>query len=398
MTDEPETHAETAQSAAEAFAVAGGGHDAATGAVLPSINLAATFARNGSGDNAGAPSGMVYGRDENAGVMAVEETLRRLEGGEGPAYVFSSGMSAAIAALLALGPGAKLLAPDVMYWALRSWLVHDAPRHGLSVTFADMTDLEAVQRHVADGNATAIWVETPGNPLWNITDIAEVCALARAHGACVICDSTVATPVLTRPLALGADVVMHSATKYLNGHSDVLAGALVFARDDALAREARRMRQTTGPLLSPFDAMLLQRGLRTLHVRVRAQSQSALKIAEHFANHSDVEAVLYPGLPSAPGHAVASAQMTGGYSGMLSLRLRGGASTAIRVCAATRVWTDATSLGGTESLIEHRASVEGPTSPVPDDLLRLSTGLEPVDLLIDDLERAIAFATGKRSG
>jgi cystathionine gamma-synthase len=206
-------------------------------------------------------------------------------------------------------------------------------------------------------------------------------------------DSTVATPVLSRPLALGADVVMHSATKYLNGHSDVIAGVLVFARSDAYSKRAARVRDTLGSILGPFEAALLLRGLRTLPVRVRHQSASAMSIARRLTRHERIEAVLYPGLETHPGHAVAASQMRGGFGGMLSVRLKGGEAAAVGAAARVEVWKRATSLGGVESLIEHRASVEGADSPCPPDLLRLSVGLESVDDLIDDLEQAIGASS-----
>ena len=231
-----------------------------------------------------------------------------------------------------------------------------------------------------------VWTETPANPLWTITDIEEAARIAHAAGALLAVDSTVPTPVLMNPIALGADVVMHSATKYLNGHSDVVAGALVFARKEAHFERATRMRSMLGAILGPFEAALLLRGLRTLHVRVRQQCTSAMAIARHFARHPRIEAVLYPGLESHPGHAIAARQMRGGFGGMLSIRV----PEPLALVTKLRVWMPATSLGGVESLIEHRASIEGPGSPCPPDLLRLSVGLESADDLIGDLEQAMA--------
>src|SRR5207237_9933378 len=221
-------------------------------------------------------------------------------------------------------------------------------------------------------------------------DIEEAARIAHAAGAVLAVDATVPTPVLMNPIALGADIVMHSGTKYLNGHSDVVAGALVFARKDAHFERAVRTRATLGAILGPFEAALLLRGLRTLHVRVRHQCASAMSAARHFARHPRIEAVLYPGLETHPGHAVATRQMQGGFGGMLSVRVKGGQAAAIATAANVKVWKRATSLGGVESLIEHRASVEGPNSPCPPDLLRLSVGLEAVDDLIGDLEQAMA--------
>jgi cystathionine gamma-synthase len=225
--------------------------------------------------------------------------------------------------------------------------------------------------------------------LWGISDIDGAARIAHAAGALLVVDSTCATPVFTRPLTLGADVVMHSATKYLNGHSDVLAGALCFAREDGLVSRVRRIRQSHGLILHPFEAFLLTRGLRTLHLRVRAAAANALELANRLSNHAAVSAVLYPGLPHHPGHEVARRQMPGGFGGMLSIRVRGGAAAAIAAAARVALWKRATSLGGVESLIEHRASIEGAGSPCPPDLLRLSAGIEDVEDLWRDIDRAL---------
>jgi cystathionine gamma-synthase len=234
-----------------------------------------------------------------------------------------------------------------------------------------------------------IWLETPSNPLWTIADIAGAAAIARGAGALLAVDSTVATPVLTRPLELGADIVMHAATKYLNGHSDVVAGALAFARTDAYFERAVRVRKMLGGILGPFEAALLLRGMRTLHVRVARQCETAALVAKHFAGHPRIGSVLYPGLRTHPGHDVAARQMHGGFGGMLSIRVRAGEAAAIRTAANVQIWKRATSLGGVESLVEHRRSIEGPDSPCPPDLLRLSVGLEAAEDLIADLDRAL---------
>jgi cystathionine gamma-synthase len=322
-------------------------------------------------------------------VRQVEDVITRLEGGAA-GLVLASGMTAATTAMLALERPAHLVAPKVMYWGLRKWLQDDAPGLGLETTFVDADDTDAIKAAIRPGRTRLVWIETPGNPLWSITDIAEAARVAHAGGALLGVDSTVPTPVLTRPLALGADVIMHSGTKYLGGHSDVIAGALVFARQDAYFERAARLRATLGGILGPFEAALLLRGMRTLHVRVRHQCSAAMAIARHFARHPRIAAVLYPGLEAHPGHAVAARQMQGGFGGMLSVRVKGGEAAAIAAAAKVEVWKRATSLGGVESLLEHRASIEGPASPCPPDLLRLSVGLESVDDLIADLERAIA--------
>ncbi|HMG50801.1 MAG TPA: PLP-dependent aspartate aminotransferase family protein, partial [Inquilinus sp.] len=278
-------------------------------------------------------------------------------------------------------------------WSLRNWLMTEATRWGLKVELVDTHDIDAVRAALRPGETRLVWLETPANPMWNITDIEAVAEAAHGAGARVAVDSTVATPVLTRPLALGADLVMHSATKYLNGHSDVIAGALATARDDEQWQRIKRIRAQLGGILGPFESWLLLRGMRTLVPRVRQASASAMAIAEHFHGHPLVSAVLYPGLPSADGHAIAARQMQGGFGGMLSIRVRGGAAAAIGTAARVELWKRATSLGGVESLIEHRSSIEGPTSPVPDDLLRLSAGIEDPSELIADLEQALKAAT-----
>jgi cystathionine gamma-synthase len=282
-----------------------------------------------------------------------------------------------------------------MYWSLRNWLMTFATQWGLQVELIDMDAPAAVMAALRPGKTRLVWVESPANPLWTVTDIAATARAAHAAGALLAVDSTVATPVLTQPLALGADVVMHAATKYLNGHSDLIAGSLTVREggvDSDHWQRVRKVRAQLGGTLGSFEAWLLLRGMRTLHLRVRAACESAQRVAEHFNGHPLVADVLYPGLPGHAGHAVAKAQMQGGFGGMLSIRARGGEAAAIAVAAHTVLWKRATSLGGTESLIEHRASVEGAGTPAPPDLLRLSVGIEHVDDLIADLEQALAVA------
>jgi cystathionine gamma-synthase len=359
-----------------------------TKAVVPPVHVATTFVRDPDNQYR---SGFLYGRPDNATVRQAEALIAALEGAD-EAMLFGAGMAAAVAAVLAHEPPAHVVAPTVMYWALRHWLVNEAPRYGYRVTLADMSDLDAVRAAVRPGETRLVWTETPANPLWTITDLAAVAAIAHAAGATLAVDSTVATPILTRPLALGADVVMHSATKYLNGHSDVIAGALATARNDGLWARIKTIRTGHGAILGPFEAWLLLRGLRTLDVRVRAQAQTAMDLATRLARHGNIDAVLYPGLPHHPGHAVAARQMAEGFGGMLSIRVNGGERAAIATAARVNLWKRATSLGGVESLIEHRASIEGPTSPCPTDLLRLSVGLEDADDLYADLDRALRAA------
>lgn len=360
--------------------------DDKTRAVTPALHPSTTYVRDPDNQYR---SGRGYIRADNPSFDQAEALLNHLEQGAG-AMLFSSGMAAATAVFLSLKPGDHVVAPRVMYWGLRSWLQGFATEWGLKIELVDTTDQAVLARAIQPGRTKLVWIETPANPTWVVTDIAATAHLAHQAGARLAVDSTVATPVLTRPLTLGADIVMHAATKYLNGHSDVIAGALVTARDDDQWKRLKAIRHDMGATLGTFEAWLLLRGMRTLFVRVAAASQGAQRIAEHFSRHPKISQVLYPGLPSAQGHAVAAREMSGGFGGMLSLRVKAGEAAAIATAARVQLWKRATSLGGVESLIEHRASVEGPTSPVPPDLLRLSVGLEDPADLIADLEQALA--------
>lgn len=365
-----------------------GGIDAATRAVVPPIHVATTFIRDPDNQYR---SGNIYGRPDNDTVREAEAIVAMLEGSEA-ALVLGSGMSAATCVFLALAPGDHVIAPKVMYWGLRNWLLTDATQWGLEVELVDTDDLAAVRTAIRPGATRLVWLETPANPLWTVTDIAAVCDIAHAAGARVAVDSTCATPVLTRPIALGADIVMHAATKYLNGHSDVVAGALAVRRADEFWDRVTRVRTMLGTILGPLEAYLLIRGMRTLHLRVAQACSSAMDLATRLQKHAAVAEVLYPGLSSHPGHAIAARQMHDGFGGMLSIRVRGGEQAAIAAAASVRLWKRATSLGGVESLVEHRASIEGAGSPCPPDLLRLSTGIEDVDDLFGDLDRALVAA------
>ena len=359
-----------------------------TKAIVPPIHLATTFIRDE--DNA-YRSGFSYGRPDNATVREAEAVLAMLEDGA-QALLFASGMAAATTVFQALAPGDHVVAPRVMYWGLRSWLASEATRWGLKVDFVETDDLAALEAAVRPGATRLVWIETPANPLWTITDIAGAAEVAHRAGARLAVDSTAASPVHTRPLALGADIVMHAATKVLNGHSDVLAGALVAAREDAFWARVVNIRQSQGAILGPFEAYLLMRGMRTLHLRAAAQAASAQPLAEWLSAHPNVARVLYPGLPQHPGHDVAARQMEGGFGFMLSIQVTGGERAAIATAARVSLWKRATSLGGVESLIEHRASVEGPSTPCPPDLLRLSTGIEDAEDLFRDLDEALRGA------
>jgi len=361
--------------------------DEQTRAITPPIHVSSTYLRDPDNEYR---SGRVYQRDNNPTFDQAEAVLNTLEGGH-ETLLFASGMAAATSVFQALQPGDHVLVPRVMYWGLRNWLTNFATSWGLEVELIDMTDAATVQAALRPGTTKLVWVETPANPLWSVTDIAETARLAHAAGALLAVDSTAATPVHTQPLALGADLVMHSATKYLNGHSDLTAGTVTTRSDNEHWQRVRLVRAQIGGTLGSFESWLLLRGMRTLFLRVRAASASALHIAQHFEQHPLVSEVLYPGLASSQGHDLARQQMREGFGGMLSIRVAGDEAAAVAVAANTRLWKRATSLGGVESLIEHRASIEGPGTPVPTDLLRLSVGIENADDLIRDLERALTI-------
>lgn len=360
--------------------------EAEFGGVSPPIHTASTFIR--APDNS-YPTGVVYGRDDNPTVAMPERLLAKLEGGA-RALLFASGMASAVALFETVPVGGRIVAPNVMYWGLRKWLLDRQAVGRFDVALADLHDIDSAKAAISAAPTDLVWIETPANPLWHVVDIKAIASLAHEAGAVLGVDSTAATPLLTQPLSLGADVVMHSATKYLNGHSDIVAGALVLkAGEGALFDAVKAQRHDAGAILGHFEAWLLLRGMRTLHLRVRAACQGAQMLAERFANDARVSEVLYPGLPSHPQHAVAARQMQGGFGGMLSVRVRAGEEAAIRTAANVKIWKRATSLGGVESLVEHRASIEGPDSPVPGDLLRLSVGVEDPQDLIDDLDQAL---------
>jgi cystathionine gamma-synthase len=356
--------------------------DEQTRAVVPPLHLSTTFER--AADNS-FRADRSYARADSPAFNQPEALIAMLEDGA-DALVFASGMAAATCVFHLLAPGDHVVAPRVMYWALRDWLAKSSQ---LDVTFVD-AEVEAFRQALIPGRTRLVWIETPANPLWHVTDIQAVSALAHRAGARVAVDSTVATPVFTRPLALGADLVMHSATKYLNGHSDVVAGALVAREIDAHWQRLKTLRAQLGGIPGPFECHLLVRGMRTLFPRVRLAAKSALELAQRLKAHPKIAQVLYPGLPEFPGHEIAVRQMHGGFGAMLSIRIGGGENAAIAVAARLRLWKRATSLGGVESLVEHRASVEGPDSPCPPDLLRLSVGIENVDDLYADLVQALS--------
>jgi cystathionine gamma-synthase len=362
----------------------GGDHEdvafGAFGGVVPTIVPSTTYLR---GADYEPVSGRIYTRDENPTGVGTERLLANLEGGHA-AMLFASGMAAATALFRSLPPSAHVVAPKTMYFALNGWL----RRSALDVTFCDMADAAALASSVRP-ETRLVWVETPANPTVDVTDLRAAATAAHAHGALLVVDSTVATPVHTRPIEHGADLVMHSATKSLNGHCDVLAGVLVAKEPSELWTRIAALRHDEGPVLGPFESWLLARGLRTLYVRVERASQSALHIARHFEKHPKVRAVLYPGLPEHRGHAVAKRQMERGFGSVVSLCF-GDRQRALAVLARLEVFLRATSLGGTESLAEHRATVEGPLTTAPEDLVRFSIGLEDPGDLVADLEAALA--------
>jgi len=360
--------------------------DPATGAVTPPIHLSTTFERAPDGT---FPGGYIYSRDANPNRLALERSLAVLEAGS-VAAAFASGMAATAAIFQSLAPGDHVVVPDDSYYITRKLLGEVFARWGLEHTPVNMTDLAAVAAALRP-STRLIWIETPSNPLIRVTDIAAVVALARKAGARVTCDNTWASPVLTRPLELGADLVMHSTTKYLGGHSDVLSGAVIARVDDELFQRIRTVQIAGGAVAAPFDCWLLLRGIRSLPYRMRGHCEHALAVARFLEAHSAIARVHYPGLASHPAHAVAARQMAA-FGGMLSLEVRGGRAEAMALAARLKLITRATSLGGPETLIEHRASVEGAHTRAPESLLRMSVGLEHPDDLIADLAQALEAA------
>jgi cystathionine gamma-synthase len=362
---------------------AGAEPDAETGALAPPIHLATTFKHGPAGERV---AGYEYQREGNPTQDRLEAALTALEGGAA-ALAFASGMAAMTGLLESLPNGARVLVPDDCYSGLRFLAREFLPERGIEAVAVDMSDLDAVATACA-GNVAILWAETPSNPRMKICDITRLARIAHAHGALLVCDNTFATPVLQQPLTLGADVVMHSTTKYFGGHSDVLGGALVFARADDFHTRVAHRRHITGAVLAPFSAWLTLRGCRSLPARMAWHCANARKVAEFLATHPAIERVNYPGLASHDGHAIAARQMSD-FGAMLSIELRGGREATLAMAGKLRLFTNATSLGGCESLVEHRASVEGPDPVSPQNLLRVSVGLEHAADLIADLDQAL---------
>lgn len=356
--------------------------DPTTGAIAPPIYLSTTFERAADGSY---PKGFIYSRTDNPNRRALEALLAQLEGGAAAA-AFSSGSAAAAAVFRALRPGDEALIPDDMYHGIRK-LAQQLVPWGLSVRAIDMSDPQAVRAAITP-QTRLLWIETPSNPLLKITDIAALSALAKDHGITVACDSTWTPPDLQPAFDYGADLIVHSSTKYLAGHSDVLGGAVITRQENPLWERIVQLQRNEGAVPSPLDCWLIQRGIKTLAYRMRGHCDNAARLAQFLQSHPKVARVYYPGLPEHPGHAVAARQMRR-FGGMLSFTVVGDQAAAMRVAARTQLFKRATSLGGVESLIEHRASIEGPGSATPDNLLRLSVGLEHPDDLIDDLAQAL---------
>jgi cystathionine gamma-synthase len=371
----------------ETRAVHAGRHiDPATGAVTAPIHLSTTFERNIDGEY---PRGYSYSREDNPNRHALEECLASLENGR-QALCFSSGLAVATALVQGLEPGDHIIAPDDVYWGLRKVIGEVFGKWGIETSYVDMTNIDDFHAALRP-NTRLVWIETPSNPLMKVTDLTSIAALARLSGPNIltVCDGTFATPVLQQPLDCGIDMVAHSTTKYISGHSDVIGGALITRHDNYLFERARKSQRYGGSVPSPFDCWLTLRGIDTLPWRVRAQSENAMRVTQFLHAHRAVEKVHYPGLPSHPGYKVAARQMSA-FGGMLSFQVRGSRETALGVAAQCKLFIRATSLGGAHSLIEHRASIEGPNTRTPQNLLRLSIGLEHTDDLIADLDQALS--------
>ena len=369
----------------ETLSVHAGRHvDHATGAVVPPIHLSTTFERAVDGSY---PAGYVYARPDNPTRGALETCLAALEGGS-EALAFASGSAASLAVFSLLRPGDHVVAPIESYHGTAKQLRDIVTQWGVTVSFVDLSSNAAV-RAALSRPTRLVWIETPSNPMLNLSDIAAIAQLAHACGAIVCCDNTFATPLLQRPFAHGADLVMHSTTKYFGGHSDLLGGVVVVRERGSLSEQLRDYQATAGAVPSPFDCWLLRRSLTTFPWRMRAQTENAQAVAAFLSVHPRVERTFYPGLPSHPGRLLAERQMHGGFGAIVSCCVQGGRDAVFAVAARTRLFARATSLGGVESLIEHRASVEGPHTVTPDNLLRLSIGLEHADDLIADLAQAL---------
>jgi cystathionine gamma-synthase len=362
---------------------AGNSIDEHNKAAIQPITLSTTFERGVDGDY---PGGYIYSRADNPNRRSLENVIAKLEGAE-EAAAFSSGNAAGGAVFQALGPGVHIIAPDDMYHGLRNQLLQ-VFNGIIDVDFIDLSNLNAVKNSIKP-HTKLIWIETPSNPLLKVCDIKAITELAANHGIMVVCDNTFSTPMLQRPLELGCDLVMHSTTKYLGGHSDVIGGALATKENNDFWKKIKNVQVLSGAVPAPFDCYMTVRGIKTLPYRMRAHNDNAVQLANFLNSHELIEKVYYPGLKNHPGHEIAKKQMIA-FGGMLSFLVKGGSEEARKVVNSVKVFTQATSLGGVESLIEHRASVEGPDTKTPQNLIRVSVGLENIDDLIEDLYQALS--------
>ena len=359
--------------------------DETAGAIATPIFLSTTFARDADGSY---PKGHMYSRNSNPNRDALEKGLAILEGGA-KAFAFGSGLAAVSAVFQCMKSGDHVLMPAVGYYASMKLAEEIMGPWGLQMSQVDMEDLDAIKVAIQP-NTKLIWVETPANPLLGISDIQAICTLAHSHGIFVGVDNTIATPILQNPIALGADIVMHATTKYIGGHSDVLGGAIIMREENDWSARLKRVQILMGATQNPLDCYLLVRGLKTLPLRMREHSASALTLAQRLEKHIAIEKVHYPGLISHPQHELAKRQMPHGFSGMISIQIKGDEANARKVASSLKLFQQATSLGGVESLVEHRRSIEGTDSKTPGNLLRLSVGLEHVDDLWEDLDQALS--------
>jgi cystathionine gamma-synthase len=368
----------------ETIAIHGGNIiKSATGDVTQPLSLSTTFVRDENGEY---PGGHMYSRVSNPNRASLEKLLAQLEQGA-EASAFSSGNAAGMAVFQALKPGSHIIAPDDMYWGFKKQL-QSIFSDSLIIDFVDLTQVDQVESYIRP-NTAMIWIETPSNPLLKVTDIQAISRITRKHGIVLACDSTFASPCLQNPIALGADIVMHSTTKYIGGHSDVIGGALITAKIDEFWEKIRNVQQIGGAVPSPFDCFLLIRSIKTLPYRMRAHCSNGMALARFLESHPRVEAVYYPGLPSHPQYEIARSQMSD-FGGMLSILVKGSLEEAKKVVNKVKLFAQATSLGGIESLIEHRYSVEGPDTKTPKNLIRISVGLENIDDLIADFDQALS--------
>ena len=358
--------------------------DASTGAITTAIHMSTTFERDIDG---GYERGYTYTRLNNPNRELLEQCIYKLEGGSAAAC-FASGASAASAIFQTLSMGDHVIAPIDCYHGTLALLRQLATSLGLKITLVNTSDPTQVEAAIKP-STKVIWVETPANPLLTITDISCITSIARNAGVISVFDNTLSTPMLQRPMEAGADLVVHSSTKYLGGHGDVQGGVVVGRSDDEIVSKIKLVQMIYGAVPSPFDCWLILRGIRTLHLRMQLHAQNAMEVAAFLQHHPKVETVYYPGLKGHSGHNVACKQMDA-FGGIVSAQIKGGVAGSMEVAGKVRLFTRATSFGSTESLIEHRASIEGPETTTPDNLLRLSIGLENAEDLIDDLTQALA--------